>query len=838
MKKIYFLILVLFYNIILTAQNPNEIDFKFNYNNDVLQNKNGVYTNHIGSITIQPDGKIILAGSLAYSWEGAQKGIVRLNTDGTFDTSFNVGTGFLYGANIFALALQPDGKIIVGGTFSYYNGNQLKNLVRLNVDGSVDLSFDKSLGFISTVYAITVQPDGKIIVGGQGFLTRLNSDGSIDSTFNTGVGFSGDWDRTITYVAEILVQDDSKIIVAGNFTTYNGVQANCVIRLNPNGTIDNTFNVGLGAAGSISSIAKDINGKIILGGRFTMFNGISQNKIIRINADGSKDPSFNIGVGFNGFGDTISDIAVKPNGKIVVVGSLTRYDNYYRSLNMVIVNNNGSRDQSFDSGFKGDEIISTVVLQPDGKIIIGGTNIVDNYDFLRLLGNDFYTFKGENKLSIDNNTCEIADLLYIDFLKFSVSNKTVNTTYISDRYGKHLLFLKNGINLINPILENPDYFNITPSSISLSFPTTSNPHIENFCITPNGVRNDLEITLIPLTSARPGFDAKYKIVYKNKGNTTQSGAVNLTFNDAVLDFVVANPVTTSQTLNNLSWSFTNLQPFETREITFTMNVNSPMEIPAVNIADVLNFTTSFTSVATDETPADNAFTLNQIVVGSYDPNDKTCLEGTEITPDLIGQYVHYLIRFENTGTYPAENIVVKDMIDLSKFDISTLVPTSSSHSFITNITAGNKVEFIFENINLPFDDANNDGYIAFKIKTKPTLVVNDSFTNEANIYFDYNFPILTNKATSTFKTLGTPDFNFAKYFTLYPNPTKADLNITAKEAINVKSISVYNTLGQLVLVVANADKVSKIDVSGLTSGNYFVKINSDKGNSNARFVKE
>ena len=205
---------------------------------------------------------------------------------------------------------------------------------------------------------------------------------------------------------------------------------------------------------------------------------------------------------------------------------------------------------------------------------------------------------------------------------------------------------------------------------------------------------------------------------------------------------------------------------------------------------------------------------------------------------MIGGYVHYLIRFENTGTFAAENVVIKDMIDLSKFDISTMIPTSASHSFVTKISEGNKVEFIFENINLPFDDANNDGYIAFKIKTKPTLVVNDTFTNEANIYFDYNFPIVTNKATSTFKTLGTQDFEFSNYFTLYPNPAKSDLNISSKESIEVKSISVYNTLGQSVLVVTNADKVSKIDVSSLTAGNYFIKINSNKGSSSAQFVKE
>ncbi len=449
----------------------------------------------------------------------------------------------------------------------------------------------------------------------------------------------------------------------------------------------------------------------------------------------------------------------------------------------------------------------------------------------------YYIFQGNQQLDSNKNGCDENDIL-ISNLNYTITSGATTGNFTSDTTGKYTIPFSAGTNTIKPILENPTYFTVFPTTVNVTFPTQTSPFTQNFCITPNGVRPDLEVALLPLQPARPGFDAKYKLVYKNKGNTIQTGSANLTFNDAVLDLVVTNPVATSQTTNNLTWNFTALQPFETREITFTMNVNSPMEIPAVNNGDILNFTTTITSSATDETPTDNTFTFNQTVVGSYDPNDKTCLEGTVITPALIGQYVHYLIRFENKGTFAAENVVIKDMIDLAKFDISTLIPTSASHSYITKISDLNKVEFIFEKINLPFDDANNDGYIAFKIKTKPTLIVNDSFTNEANIYFDYNFPILTNKATSTFKTLGTQDFDFGKYFTLYPNPAKADLNITAKETINVKSINVYNTLGQLVLVVTNADKVSKIDVSSLTSGNYLVQIKTDKGTSNTRFIKE
>lgn len=452
-------------------------------------------------------------------------------------------------------------------------------------------------------------------------------------------------------------------------------------------------------------------------------------------------------------------------------------------------------------------------------------------------GGIFYTIQGKSRFDFDSTGCDNTDSAFPN-LKFSINNGTTIGRIVSNNSGNYYIPVQSGNYTITPTLENPTYFNIAPSKVILNFPSQSSPNFQDFCITTNGNHNDLEISTIPINKARPGFDAKYKIVFKNKGTVVQSGSINFNFNDSILDFLNSTPLIDSQSPSTLNWNFVNLKPLETREIIVTLNVNSPVEVPPVNSGSVLNYVTKINSLAIDENNTDNTFNLNQIVVNSFDPNDKTCLEGMTVSSNDIGKYVHYLIRFENTGTFPAENIVVKDMIDLSKFDISTLIPFNASHSFVTNITAGNKVEFIFENINLPFDDANNDGYIAFKIKTLPTLKVGDTFTNDASIFFDYNFPIVTNKATSTFKTLGIQDFEFSSYFTLYPNPAKSVLNISSKEIIEVKSISIYNTLGQLLLVIPNAEKVSKIDVSSLTAGNYFIKINSDIGTSNARFIKE
>ena len=161
---------------------------------------------------------------------------------------------------------------------------------------------------------------------------------------------------------------------------------------------------------------------------------------------------------------------------------------------------------------------------------------------------------------------------------------------------------------------------------------------------------------------------------------------------------------------------------------------------------------------------------------------------------------------------------------------------SGSANFVTNIRNTNQVEFIFENINLPFDDDNNDGYVVYKIKTKPTLVVGDTFSNTANIYFDYNFPITTNTFTTTVTVLETQDFDFNSLFTLSPVPAKNSLTIATNQNVVMSSVSIYNALGQLVQVNTNPNET--IDVSGLRTGTYFIKIISDKGTTGSKFVKE
>ncbi|WET49073.1 T9SS type A sorting domain-containing protein [Chryseobacterium indologenes] len=449
-------------------------------------------------------------------------------------------------------------------------------------------------------------------------------------------------------------------------------------------------------------------------------------------------------------------------------------------------------------------------------------------------GGTFYNIQGNTKVDGNNNGCDANDANKA-FQKFSITGGGVTGTMIANTSGDFSLSVQPGSHTVTPVLENPAYFNISPTSFTANFPQQTSPFIQNFCITPNGVHNDLETVIVPVTAASPGFESKYKIVYKNKGNTTQSGTLVFNYNENITDYMNATLSPSSQSSGTLNWNFTNLLPFETREITVTLKLNTPTQTPAVNGGDILHYTAQING-ATDENPADNNFTLNQTVVNSFDPNDKTCIEGTSIAKTQVGDYVHYLIRFENTGTANARNIVVKDEIDTSKFDISSLVALNGSHSYVTRVTNPNIVEFIFENIQLPFDDANNDGYVAFKIKTKSTLNAGDSFSNTANIYFDYNAPIVTNTYTTSIQgTLSTSEVkNDKNTISIYPNPVKDILYITS---INkVAKVEIYDTAGRI--ITSMGVKEDSINVSDLPKGNYMIKLFLKDKVSVQKFIKE
>jgi uncharacterized delta-60 repeat protein len=304
----------------------------------------GFNTSSVGA-RVQSDDKVIVHGNFTnYNGTSVYR-LARLNTDGTLDTSFVTGTGF--GQYVYTTYIQSDGKILVGGTFNIYNGTVANRIIRLNSDGSIDSSFNIGTGPNNTVFGIDVGTDGKIyLIGDFTFfnglsynkIVKLNSDGSVDTSFTVlGTGFNND-------ITAFSVQTDNKMIIGGEFTNYNGTSANGVIRLNSDGSIDTGFNYGSGFVkyliGNFLKSKLQSDGKILFGGDFSSYNGTSANRIIRLNSDGSVDTGFNYGTGFFGQPESFE---IQSDGKILVAGLFTSYNGL--SVNRIIrLNSDGTEN--------------------------------------------------------------------------------------------------------------------------------------------------------------------------------------------------------------------------------------------------------------------------------------------------------------------------------------------------------------------------------------------------------------------------------------------------------------------------------------------------------------
>ncbi|WP_053002309.1 DUF7619 domain-containing protein [Kordia jejudonensis] len=446
-------------------------------------------------------------------------------------------------------------------------------------------------------------------------------------------------------------------------------------------------------------------------------------------------------------------------------------------------------------------------------------------------GGDYNTISGDITFDSDTNGCDANDANF-PFVRINIDDGTDTGATYTNTDGEYRFYTQEGDFTITPSLENPSFFNVTPNTATINFPdNNNNMHTEDFCITANGIHNDVEIVIAPIFPARPGFDAQYIITYKNKGNQTLSGNLSFQYDDTVLDLVTSSQTTTSQTVGQLTWDYTNLMPFESRSIYVTLSVNASTDTPAVNIGDALNFTATVSPIVGDDLPNDNVFNFNQTVIDAFDPNNIICIEGDVVAPSEIGNFLHYVVNFENTGNLIAENIVIEIEIDPTQYDLNALYLLSSSHNVEVSIT-GNIVKIIFQSI---FLESGGHGNILLKIPTQLSLQPQDFVEITANIFFDYNFPIETNNAETTFATLSNPEFGVDSSIEMYPNPTKDNLYITANNLI--KSIELYDLQGRIIQQENFNAKQVNVDMANQARGIYFIKISTENGVSTEKIIK-
>lgn len=314
----------------------------------------------------QPDRKIVIGGMFTQFGDAPHRGLARLLPDGSLDTAYAATTG----GEVYALALQPDGKLIVAGDFSKVNEHPCQRIARLNPDGSLDVDFTSKASVNRGVRAAIVQPDGGVIVAGsfdtvagkrQNRIGRLAADGARDTTFNPGAGAPA-------VIWALALQTDGKILVGGDFTSFNRQRCGRLVRLNPDGGLDTGFDTSKAADGAVFAVAVQPDGKVLIAGDFTYFNQMERSHIARLNADGSIDQAFNPGDGPE-WG--VRCLALQSDGRILIGGIFTSVDGKPRNR-VARLNTDGTLDAAFDPGDGASEVVRWVVPQSDGKVLVAG----------------------------------------------------------------------------------------------------------------------------------------------------------------------------------------------------------------------------------------------------------------------------------------------------------------------------------------------------------------------------------------------------------------------------------------------------------------------------------
>lgn len=275
----------------------------------------------VNSVAVQADGKILIGGFFTTLNGTPRNRIARLQPDGNLDPTFDIGTGA--NDHVYVVAVETNGQILIAGAFSTVNTSNRSRIARLNSSGSLDTGFNTSR-IDDGVHCVAVQPNGRYLIGGyfrdiggtpRGGIARLRADGSLDVSFYPGSGAGT--------VLALVLQDDGKIVIAGGFNYVDGVFRDRIARLNSNGSLDLSLNPGTASAGALHyCVALQLDAKLSVGGYFMSINGVARSGIARLNSDGSLDGTFAPGLGLMPV--TVYAMAAQSDGKLLVGGDFTR----------------------------------------------------------------------------------------------------------------------------------------------------------------------------------------------------------------------------------------------------------------------------------------------------------------------------------------------------------------------------------------------------------------------------------------------------------------------------------------------------------------------------------
>ena len=385
---------------------PGSLDANFNPPLVAAPNNPGaaVYV-----VALQPDGQILIGGLFfAVTGTNLLVNVARLNPDGSLDPTFLPGrvadTGY-----VDAIGVQPDGKIVVGGSFYSSRGGAPVNLLRLNADGTVDSGFFRFSYVDGPVNAVLLQSDGKILIGG-GFtivdgmlrqsLARLNADGTIDSGFDACVASTAGAGGT-----SLAVQNNGQILASGTFVFNTGLFRDGVARLSACGVLDANYarEPGVNAGAVVFTTALRSTGELLLGGNLGTFHNYPRSGLVQLSTSGNVELSFSPGAGIDN-GTTIYAMTIQGDSKVIIGGNFNQYDSQSRT-GVARINLDGSLDTAFAPGSGPNNSVSSLVIQSDNRILVAGKFTTFNgqgRNGLARLNGDYVPFRFGPPLRLDS----------------------------------------------------------------------------------------------------------------------------------------------------------------------------------------------------------------------------------------------------------------------------------------------------------------------------------------------------------------------------------------------------------------------------------------------------
>ncbi|MGN6532770.1 MAG: T9SS type A sorting domain-containing protein [Ginsengibacter sp.] len=803
---------------------------KLDSNRNIIWQKKihgGVYPGIDGkaaAILQTKDSGIVIIG--AYSW------VIKFDKSGNFLWLYqHPNPGVI---ESFTKALEnPDGTITICGYNNEYRYSAYRGwLVTLNPNGQ--LKWEKTyhsnpLANPSLVFStINNSIDGQYIIGGT--YDSVQSYGNATRDFyiaKIDLGGNMIWSKVYggtgqDYVNDIVKLPDHSYIVAGNSTSpdLEGGLNHCIqggtcqadmwfLKIDTVGNILKTQSYGDYYTDIPVKMALYQNGVYVLGSSNSYLNGFSGNRGANDIIGFQLDYNLNKTSSYAFYGGPKNDYGVD-----------MLMDSTDGHIFPIILATTESESGGQVEGFHDDPNVLN-----DKEIWLFK---LDNFNTIQ--GYAFYDYN-KNGIKEANEPFYKRGVFHSDGQPESVS------TYNNSGTFRHKVF---GLKYTTQLNTNDSVYNILPAAKSSVFSNYFNTDTVNFAVQLKKGISDLSIAAFPLTRSRPGFATAYQVLLANKSGDTVTNQQLYFIKDSSLIFQNASPAPFKVTTDSVIWNYTNLKPTDTLRFYVNLAVVPP---PVVQIGDTVK-SYFIAPLKNDADTTDNYSEIIQTLTGSFDPNDKEENHNGNLaySKAINGEFLNYIVRFQNTVNDTAFNVVVRDTLD-KNLNAVTLEILKSSHPYTVNIK-GNIIQWNFNNINLPDSNSSepsSHGYIMYRVKAIKNKISGSYIHNQASIYFDYNLPIVTN-TTSTFlwsdkKDPGNVDSviltnNATSLFLIYPNPAINSVWLKYTGDIQIVSnLWLYDVFGRLILVLPaieiNPASAVKVNLPSLPNGVYVIKVKAN-----------